>query len=104
MDVETVGTWFYHSNKDAIDRVTLYRELEKHPAIADRFIRKNQKNGATLQLAAIRVYEGYVQTFLWRLLVLIHIGSRQPGGSSGILWSRWKNTTNQRRSIIIRHR
>lgn len=103
MDDETIGTWFYHSNRDAIDRETLFREFEKHPAISDRFIRKNEKGDAALDLAAIRVYEGYVQMFLRALLVLIHIGAGQPVRSSEILSTKWKNTANQRRNIIIRH-
>lgn len=107
MEDETIGTWFYHSNKSAIDRWALFKELEKHPAVAARFMRRSENvegTGTVLDAAAIKVYEGYVQTFLRRLLVLIHLGSGQPARSGEILSAKWKNTANQRRSIIIRHR
>ncbi len=88
---------------DTIDRGVLLRELEKHPAVAERFVRRAKEGEMTLDVAAIGVYEGYVQTFLRRLLVLIHIGSGQPVRSSEILSAKWKNTANQRRNLIIRY-
>ena len=43
MDDETVGTWFYHSNKDAINREALFREPEKHLAVDGRCIERSQR-------------------------------------------------------------
>jgi hypothetical protein len=80
----------------------LRESVLKRPDLARLIIRKTGDNGEwCISSEAARQYEDSVQHFLEHMLVLMHMGSGQPGRRPEFLGMRWCNVQADKRNIYI---